>query len=574
MTKTNRLVLGSLLLASGSALGLYASSLVVSAATGSTLSGSTFESGDGDLIAATSGGTNDWVAASGTNHTSPAPSFVGKQDKPSGSSDDAFGQGSKEDIACPTVVSGSIPPNKSDLTRFYVAHEFGSNNDVLLYLAWERANVLGNANMDFEFDQNRAADAPCANGVTPMRKAGDLLITFDFGGSGQPDIGRLFWLTAAAGNTASQCFASSSLPCWGKRVDLSAAGEANGAVNTTTLSDPLTFTGSTPGPVSLPAGTFGEAGIDLTTALSGSGTSSGCNTFGSADLNSRSSSSFTSEIKDFIAPATVSVSNCVEVNAYKYDSTNNNPLAGATFTLTNTDTSATVGTCTTDSTGYCTHDFGGVAFGNYKLCETTAPVGYNADSSCQSFTVGPGTTSPVILRFSDTPKPESVVLTKEDDTGAPLGGAVFTIYTNSSGAPGTATTYTCTSQAVDGSCTIDNIALAGGDYWLVETTTPSGYGTATSAEIVLTPGDKTTTDINGNPLTFQDPRLFKIITLVCNEATGSLIGGSVSYDGGTSATSATTLPSGDTGASICTITGGGVDPDVHAGPHASSINIS
>ena len=41
-------------------------------------------------------------------------------DQTSGSNDDSFGQGTKEDTAVPTVVDGGIPPNKSDLKNFGV----------------------------------------------------------------------------------------------------------------------------------------------------------------------------------------------------------------------------------------------------------------------------------------------------------------------------------------------------------------------------------------------------------------------------------------------------------------------
>ena len=57
-----------------------------------------------------------------------------------------------------------------------------------------------------------------------------------------------------------------------------------------------------------PAGTFGEAAINLTAAgVFPPGT---CTAFGSAFLKSRSSASFPAEIKDFIAPQPVNISNC------------------------------------------------------------------------------------------------------------------------------------------------------------------------------------------------------------------------------------------------------------------------
>src|SRR2546422_445078 len=70
---------------------------------------SVFEGGDGNLVVDTSG-NSDWVNA---------PNLVASVDQPSGTTDNSFGQGTKEDNAAVTVVTGSIPPNKSDLTRFY-----------------------------------------------------------------------------------------------------------------------------------------------------------------------------------------------------------------------------------------------------------------------------------------------------------------------------------------------------------------------------------------------------------------------------------------------------------------------
>ncbi len=93
-----------------------------------------------------SAGHTDWSTVAGLN-----PGV----DLASGGGDNSFGQGTKEDSPNVSVVSGSIPPNKSDLTRFYEASEFvgGNNGGNFLYLAWERTNVLGSANMDFEINQ-------------------------------------------------------------------------------------------------------------------------------------------------------------------------------------------------------------------------------------------------------------------------------------------------------------------------------------------------------------------------------------------------------------------------------------
>ena len=154
------------------------------------LAGSTFAGGDGNLLASpTTFGSTDWQNVSGLN-----AAF----DLPSGSGDNAFGQGSKEDNPAVTVVGGSIPPNKSDLTRFYEASEFAGGSN-FLYLAWERSNVLGSANMDFEINQATTPGLGSPGSHTIKRTVGDLLVTFDFtNGGGTPTLGLLRWVTSGS----------------------------------------------------------------------------------------------------------------------------------------------------------------------------------------------------------------------------------------------------------------------------------------------------------------------------------------------------------------------------------------
>jgi hypothetical protein len=287
------------------------------------LTGSTFEGNDGNLVVNTAGNT-DW---------SNAPSRVRGDDLTSGSTDNAFGQGTKEDSASVSVVTGSIPPQKSDLTRFYVASEFASNSN-FLYLAWERSNVLGSANMDFEINQATQPNLTTTGAKTLVRTAGDILITFDFtNGGGNPVLGLLKWVTSGP---ASQCFSANSVPCWGNRVDLTAAGFAEGAVNTVSVSEPIAGG-------SLAALTFGEAAVNLT--ASGVFPAGTCEAFGSVFLKSRSSASFPAEVKDFVAPQPVNISNCGAVRIIKHtDPRGLNQDFGFTSTIPATST------CTLDAT--------------------------------------------------------------------------------------------------------------------------------------------------------------------------------------------------------------------------------
>src|SRR5713101_6212923 len=221
------------------------------------LTGSNFEGGDGNLVPNTSGNT-DWSNVAGRN--------VGI-DQPSGKDDNSFGQGTKEDDPAVTVVTGSIPPNKSDLLRFYEASQF-ANTSNFLYLAWERTNVLGSANFDFEINQQTTAGftGTTTGPVTLNRQPGDVLVTFDFtNGGGRPTLGLLRWLTSATtpvvtGFATNACFTSSgTFPCWGDQITLN-SGNSEGAVNNVgTVNDPIAGT-------TLDALTFGETAINLTAA--------------------------------------------------------------------------------------------------------------------------------------------------------------------------------------------------------------------------------------------------------------------------------------------------------------------
>src|SRR5881398_1413466 len=115
------------------AIAATAFSIFFVAASSGNLTGSTFESTDGNLIKNT--GT-DWCNTVVSNVcTVTAPNLVKGQDKAPGNGDDSFANGTKQDDAVPSIGNGGIP-NKGDLDRFYVANEFvGGKNFV--YLGFE-----------------------------------------------------------------------------------------------------------------------------------------------------------------------------------------------------------------------------------------------------------------------------------------------------------------------------------------------------------------------------------------------------------------------------------------------------
>jgi hypothetical protein len=431
------------------------------------LSGSTFEGNDGNLVVNTAGNT-DWANA---------PSRVVGLDQPSGGGDNAFGQGTKEDDPNVTVVTGSIPPNKNDLTRFYIGSEFAGGSN-FLYLAWERAVNTGSANMDLEINQNPTAGftGTTTGPVTLNRTAGDLLVSYDFSGSGTPTLGLLKWVTSGA---TSQCFSSNSLPCWGNRVNLSAAGFAEGAVNTGTVTDPVP-----PGaPRTLTTGLFGEAAINLTAAgVFPPGT---CEAFGSAFLKSRSSASFGAEVKDFIAPQPVNISNCGTIIIHKvtengdatFGYTTTGGLSPATFNLSNG--------------GTRTYGPGTVVAGNYSVTESTIPAGWTLKSlTCTAS--GSGT--------SATPNGATVSITM----GA--GGIVDCTYTNHINlSPSIATTLSANPVTV-GATVHDSATLTGATANAGGTVTYTVYTNDTCTANPQDAGTKTVTNgvvPDSDPITFN-----------------------------------------------------------------------
>jgi Prealbumin-like fold domain len=535
------------------------------------LGASTFDAQDGNLVVDGIAET-DWANA---------PNLAFGDDKPTGQTDDSFGNGTKEDTPVPSVIDGSIPNNKSDLTRFYVASENVGDHD-FLYLAWERVqDPSGTTNMDFEFNQSSVLSG---NGVTPVRTAGDVLIKYDLSQGGtKPSFGLHRWVTQ--GEPSQVCEASAKLPCWGKVQPLGA--EAVGSVNTGPVTDPIRG-------VSLDPRTFGEAAIDLTAA--GILDPTQCQSFGKAYLKSRSSDSFTAAVKDFIAPIDVNINNCkpdtIELRKVDEDG---NPLAGALLELYRDDngvpglqTTASGSTPADTKVGDCTTalpdatcSFGGIITpGTYIGHEAAAPNGYDgAPDQSVNVTVD-NVADTITLTFLNAPVPGTIKVHKQDDaaTPNPLGGAEFKLVEDNAptaadgqtapGAEDVDTGKTCTTGA-DGNCQFDDAAI--GDYWVVETKAPAGHFLAdpqpATVELGSAPGEGDTVE-----LTFVDPRSHKVIVITCHEGTDTLAPGEVTVDGVTKST-LTTAPAGITEAELCNLGGAAFGGKNH-GVHPATIDIA
>src|ERR687888_806569 len=338
------------------------------AASSGNLTGSTFESTDGNLVKNT--GT-DWCnAVNGSGVcTSTAPHLVQGQDKAPGNGDDSFANGTKQDDAVPSIGNGGIP-NKGDLDRFYIANEFvGGKNFV--YLGFELlpvSNASASVHMGFEFNKNACdpvTHAGCsANHVTPARSAGDILVVYDLEGGGNPSLSFRRWVLSGSCEVSQD-----SAPCWGPKQALNSS-VADGALNAAAVTDPIN-----PGaPRSIGTFRFGEAAINLTD----SNILSGCAALGSVYVVTRSSGdSGTATMKDFIKPQQVNINNCGTIKIKKVtdpspDATNTSfsftaggGLSPTSFSLKNGDTQT----------------YAGVNPGNGYSVAETVPTGWDLTSS-------------------------------------------------------------------------------------------------------------------------------------------------------------------------------------------------
>ena len=120
---------------------------------------------------------------------------------------------------------------------------------------WHRVQEpSGTTNMDFEFNKSETLSA---NGVTPVRTAGDLLIQYDLSQGGtNPQLFLSRWVTTGAGVAVRG--RELDCPCWGDRDNLTAAGRRH------RLDQHLAIpAGESDGLGASSARTFGEAQVDF-----------------------------------------------------------------------------------------------------------------------------------------------------------------------------------------------------------------------------------------------------------------------------------------------------------------------
>jgi hypothetical protein len=430
-----------------------------------------------------------------------------QQDQPTGQNDDSYSGGSKEDDPCPAAGTGSIPNNKSDLSFFGGYKEAGptATHPGFLHVFWSRVqDPSGTTNLDFEFNK-LATDcdgAGPAKNVT--RSVGDILIQFDVDrGGAEAHLSRRDWTGTA----------------WSAATPLTAT-QAIGSINQV-----LIPAAEADGLGQLTPRTFGEASFDLSQAFD-PGT---CESFGSAMLKSRSSDSFTSQLKDFIVPLNVNIHNCGQVIIRKQTDPD-----GETQ-LFDFDKSFPTDPATANEFQLAdggVQDYGPtVLFGSGLTVSedlTTLAPGWefvNADCSAGNVTPTSNTggvvtfdidaaTDVLDCTFNNRKQEGSIKVLKQSIKGdAPLAGATFSV----TGPGGFSTTLT---TGADGTDCVDGLDF--GSYLVTETAAPGGYAIDNPDAVPVTVGVNSECPA-GDPvstLVFDDTPLTDIAASANSQATG------------------------------------------------------
>ena len=294
---------------------LLAAATVLSVSSASANVGtSKFEGNDGNTVVNTAG-NKDWNGVG----AEAAPNLTIQTDQQSGTTDNSFSGGSKEDDVDVAIGLGSIPQNKADLDKFGISSETLPNGNVMMYLAWSRVTLTGTTNFDFEINKLAQPDMTLLPGqpdrtIHLNRSVGDLLINYDLppGGSPIPVLSIRTW--TAAGQ-------------WSAVTNLN-SGNSEGRINAASV----VFGG-----VTYPAAQFGEAAIDLTASgiIPNQNTPGApCVGFGSAYAKSRASSSFSAQMKDYIAPAAINLNTCGAIKIVKVTNPASDTTTQFPFTLT------------------------------------------------------------------------------------------------------------------------------------------------------------------------------------------------------------------------------------------------
>ncbi len=477
----------------------------------------------------------------------------------------------KHDVECPGLRTKK-EQNKSDFTRFGIANET-VDGDVFVYLYWIRGpqnSTSASGHASFELNQGETtctgssndADVAAAEQQNVERTAGDVLFIYDFeGGQGQiPTITLHRWIDVTGddgenqGLGASDCEVASSLPCWGQgSADLVTDHIADARVNDASIGAVADdISGGELGTVE-----FGEAGINFTDAgifpAELTDPETDCVNFGLARVSSRSSgNSFNADLKDWVEPAEVTVSNCGNLTVKKETDPSGDTTTDFGFDFNQQETTFTLKDGDSkqflvfEGTQTVTEDDPGP---EYELddivCVATnngSDVDYTVDLDARSVDVLVRADQNITCTFTNKLRLGSLVIEKVDDADEPMEDIEFKFENVADSSDQT----TATTDA-DGIACVDGLLL-GATYEVSEQNVPDDYEAAAETTLTVTDtdtcGDRKKDSADAEH-TFENVRLHKIMVIACHLADDTLHPSDLTLDLGETTATATSLTLND-----------------------------
>jgi hypothetical protein len=268
--------------------------------TSSPLPGSTFQAADGDHAAAP--GLTDWAPEEAAGRVRHAPDPNER--------DSAFTGGSKEDEPGNwdlTTEAGGVDPAKANVRDAWGLVQQPAGR-TFLDLAFAREAAGGTTFLTFELNRDaRLWDNGRAR--IPCRTTGDLLVSYEPQGN-TVDVDVQRWVTTQA-DPDSGCAAEGRLE---DANGLTPNVDLQGALNAASIANSL------PGAygASIPAERFGETGLDLA-AVMAEGFGDRCFAYASVWMHSRSSTSESANMQDYIGPEPLQARRCAASGTKFFD---------------------------------------------------------------------------------------------------------------------------------------------------------------------------------------------------------------------------------------------------------------
>jgi hypothetical protein len=470
-------------------------------------------------------------------------------------------------------IAPASSPKKTDLSEVYTygmiyKSPFDTTtpnvaDNLLMIFDAGRLDTNGDFHVDFEMNQKAITDCgdtkPPTNdansSVCQPRTPGDILVSYDSAGGGQPPVATVFkWehpptdgpCASSQGTDASPtdggCYVQLTSPPaingYAGAAGVFNSGEIDAAPWRAVVCDTTSIQNSSQCTIrdKVPANGNMEGYIDIAAFVPNFNL---CPGFGEITARSRSSSGINASLQDTTGAIPVNASICGSIIVKKADSAGN-ALPGATFTfnpdfLTRAANSskAVADGGTLDAAdannGYVCVDH--VLFGSYDITETGVPAGYFGDSSTKTVSTTSASTCADRLDANGVPKDAndvdatftnnlgSILIHKlgrnADGTTSNLGGATFQIAPDSrlSSLPagggsvlvsdnGTAdTTHVADASGVNGVICVDGVRNlgTGNDYTVTESSPPSGwFGDTSSITVPVHSASKCSDRVNAD----------------------------------------------------------------------------